>query len=262
MKQIKLDGNLILNEAKQIKISLDNNQNHTIESKNIKNQELDEKSLWLIANEYDNLLEWKRLAARLGLTRQDIQIIESKYLHKDGIVECLYQVLLKWRVREPENSSFAYFKNVLMQSRKLLKNKKEKFFLKIDKIQENNSINNEKNINKLRFYIKLLNLESRIGDLANIKLSQKDLWFISGLVCGEWRSISRVLELNENQISQIEAKYLSTDGLRECCYQSLLTWSEIFNEKTNLEEICLTLLSQNLNLYLKKLLENYFLNEN
>ena len=39
----------------------------------------------------------------MSLTEQELLIIETKYLAKDSLKECFYQMLLKWRLKEPEN---------------------------------------------------------------------------------------------------------------------------------------------------------------
>lgn len=95
-----------------------------------------------------------------------------------------------------------------------------------------------------------------IPELAEVKLNEKALWKISDLICEEWKPLSRDLGIRETNIAQIEAKYLYTDGLRECCYQSLILWSEIAGDfKPNLENICLCLIDRGLNLYAKNVLE-------
>jgi hypothetical protein len=71
----------------------------------------------------------------------------------------------------------------------------------------------------------------------------------------EWKTISRNLNLTELDLISIEMKYMQTDGIRECCYQSLLKWSQFFYEQTSLESLCLSMIQMNLNLYAKQLLE-------
>ena len=42
------------------------------------------------------------------LSEQELLVIEAKYLMKDSLKECFYQMLLKWRLKEPENCYLEY----------------------------------------------------------------------------------------------------------------------------------------------------------
>jgi hypothetical protein len=116
---------------------------------------MNEKFLWLIANNYDNLSEWKSVAIT-GLTLQlsDIQNIEARHLIADGLKECFYQCLLKWRVKEPENCYLNYFLGVILLS------KLNKSCEMVNSLRDNilnaskeSKLHEEKAISRLRFYL-------------------------------------------------------------------------------------------------------------
>ena len=69
---------------------------------------MSEIELWIIAELNDNIENWKLSGKLLGLTDQELLVIESKYLAKDSLKECFYQMLLKWRLKEPENCYLEY----------------------------------------------------------------------------------------------------------------------------------------------------------
>jgi hypothetical protein len=227
--------------------------------------EMSENSLWLLANEYDDLLEWKTLGASLSLSAQDLQQIECKYLSKEGPRECLYQALLKWRLREPENCHLKYFLVDILRNKL---SKSEEFLARLSQKLSKNDDQNESSKKKLNFYLKQLLIKTKhrknetLVD-CSIRLSERDLWRASDFLCTEWKSVLRGLNassaLSESHIVQLESKYLHINnqcGVRECCYQALLLWSEVSGaEQANLEHLCLSLLSSGLNFYAKKLLE-------
>jgi hypothetical protein len=231
------------------------------------NEEMSEYHLWLITNSYDNLLEWKDLAASLGLSQQEIQLIESRFINRDGLKECFYQTLLKWRIKEPENCTFANFFQIL--SVRLSKNadflasltKSVSEFVRKSELDEFKS---ERPV--LKSYLASLMSKAKKqrvlksefeSDLAleKVKLEERILWRASELICQEWKSIARALALTESTIFQIESKHLLQDGLRECCYQSLISWSQSLYEKANLEHVCLSLIHASFNLYARQFLE-------
>ncbi len=88
-------------------------------------------------------------------------------------------------------------------------------------------------------------------------MSEKNLWYASEYLFQEWKSIARYLSLSENDICLIDNKYYLKDGLRECCYQMLVKWRELFPNDCFLYNLCLKLIKINLNLYVCQLLE-YF----
>jgi hypothetical protein len=58
------------------------------------------------------------LGKNLSLTQQELLVIETKYLVKDSLKECFYQMLLRWRLKEPEN---CYFEFLYKKSTKFIK---------------------------------------------------------------------------------------------------------------------------------------------
>ncbi len=119
---------------------------------------MNEKFLWLIANNYDNLSEWKTVAITgLGLQLSDVQTIEARYLIADGLKECFYQCLLKWRVKEPENCYLNYFLGVIL----LVKLKKSSDM--VNNLRDNvlnasaePKVHQENASSRLRFYLNSL----------------------------------------------------------------------------------------------------------
>lgn len=220
--------------------------------------EMNEKYLWLIANNYSNLAEWKSVSLELGLDKSDLQIIQARYLISDGLKECFYQCLLKWRLKEPEHCYLGYFLNILRF--KLDKSNEEIFKLKEAILAESSRQVSHKSTTMLKFY--LSNLEQKKQTKLNesrlkMKLDETHLWSASGYLFQEWKAISRCLNLNELDLVSIEAKHLQSDGIRECCYQSLLKWSQCFYEQSCLEFLCLSLIKIEFNLYAKQLVEEF-----
>jgi len=220
------------------------------------NEELTEKQLWLITNEYDNLLEWKSLGKHLNLNEQDLQLIESKYLHKEGLKECLYQCLLKWRLYEPENCNLLY----LIDQFELHMNKSEEFVQNLKQKLCNDAKPVQKETRNIyNYYLKSLLMKKKLKisdlNLNEIQLNEKQFWQASALICHEWKTIARHLGLNEVDLIQIESKYLEIDGIRECCYQSLLLWSQKFYDHSSFEHFCLCLIKMRFNLFVKQLME-------
>ena len=56
----------------------------------------------------ETLANWKLTGKLLNLSEQELLVIEAKYLMKDSLKECFYQMLLKWRLKEPENCYLEY----------------------------------------------------------------------------------------------------------------------------------------------------------
>lgn len=241
LNQNSQDSNREMKKLKFNQIEILTNQN---------SKYLNEKHLWMITNEYENLEEWKQLAKHLSLTEHDTQIIETKYLARDGLNECFYQCLLKWRLKQPENCTFNYLASVLSK-----KFQKSKNFIK----KLNPRYPNTKACNLLDTYLNILNIEKI--HLTGRKLNEKSLWTMSDLICEEWKPISRCLGLRESNITQIELRYVQLDGIRECCYQSLLQWLETNIQEAGLEELCLVLVEMKLNFYAKQLLELFLLRD-
>ena len=70
----------------------------------------------------------------------------------------------------------------------------------------------------------------------------------------EWKSIGRGLNLSELDLANINLKY-SSEGIRECCYQTLILWNQIYYETSHLEYLCLNLIEMKFNLFAKKMIE-------
>lgn len=249
-------------------------------------QEMNEKHLWSLTLNYDNLNEWKSIASLLNLSKQDIDLIEFNYLSaRDGLRECFYQCLLKWRLIQPENCYFSYLSKLLV----LKLNKTNRFILKLAKsmhvlLDENYNLFKNESISLLNYYIGILNKynnkeinlnEFELSKVCAIflwlslkqtqakfifyflkfKLNEKQMWIASDLMCLEWKSISRCLGVLESDIDDIQTKHINNDGIRECSYQSLLLWSQINSNYSNLEHLCLSLFNMRYNLFAKQLLE-------
>lgn len=200
-------------------------------AKIVDKSELDDKALWTITNEYDTLDDWKSLAKCLGLSNQDILLIEHKY---DDLLECFYQMLIRWRLRQPENCNWNYLSKIINQ----------KF---------NKSIHLDTKKDSLVYHSKLCALKS----IDNVRLNEKLMWLVSDFMCENWKSIGRYLGLKESNLIQIETSYLSNDGLRECCYQMMLAWSQQFSSEAFVKNFSLKLIDMNFKFYAKQLLD-YF----
>ena len=219
--------------------------------------EMNEKHLWLIADSYPNLNEWKEVSLELGLESSDIQIIQARYMLSDGLKECFYQCLLKWRLKKPEYCYLNYFLNII----KFKFNESNEQISKLKEIiLTTSSSSMSQSAAMLKFYLK--NLEQKKKSKLNestlkMKLGESHLWSASGLIFQEWKAISRNLSLNELDLVSIETKHMQFDGIRECCYQSLLKWSQYFYEHSSLEDLCLCLIQMKFNLYAKQLVEEF-----
>jgi len=225
--------------------------------KHLDEEELNEKHLWLLTNAYDNLDEWKMLAMRLNLTKQDVDVIEFNHSSSlDGLRECFYQCLLKWRLIQPENCHFTFLCKIILnkfeKTNEFIENLAQVMFFK------------EKSESREREYKQILNnyLGSLLSKNTNtktrelsLKLDEKHLWSASEFICLEWKSIARNLGLKESDLTDIQMRYARFEGIRECCYQMLLLWSQYYSHNANLEYLCLSLIEMRFNLFAKKLLE-------
>jgi hypothetical protein len=222
----------------------------------INDLELTERELWLAANAYDNLLEWRELASHLGLTSAEIQTIEFKYSARDGLAECLYQSLLKWRVREPERCNLNELCSILRD--KFNKNVTflNTFAYEITRTSREAVKTDERN--RLGGYLKSLSNKSSSvkadQSLDSVQVEEKHLWAVSEHVCGEWKSVARALGLPESSLIQIEHRHMIGEGVRECAYQSLLAWLQQAS-RARLEDVCVSLIRAKFNLYARQLME-------
>ena len=228
-------------------------------------EELGERHLWLLTNAYDNLGEWKTLATLLDLSTQDVDLIEFNYLSSvDGLRECFYQCLLKWRLIQPENCHFSYLCKVLT-SKKLAKSLSLIERLAQTLLRANEQQKDAESRSMLASYIRHIQAKNEDKKYANtsvaeFNLAEKHLWSASEIICAEWKSISRCLGVKESDLMDIQARYARHDGIRECSYQSLLLWTQIYASSANLEHFCLTLISMRFNLFAKQLLEKLLFN--
>ena len=78
---------------------------------------LTEKILWHASGFL--FQEWKPIARCLLLTENDICLIDTKYYLKDGIRECCYQMMIKWRELCP---NICYFYNLCLKLIKICLN--------------------------------------------------------------------------------------------------------------------------------------------
>ncbi len=224
--------------------------------KHLDKEELTERHLWLLTNAYDNLAEWKLLAMRLNLTKQDTDVIEFNYSSSlDGLRECFYQCLLKWRLIQPENCYFTFLCKIILnkfeKTNEFIENLAQATFFKCKNEAR------ERDCKKiLNTYLDTLLSKHQDSSLnMSLKLEEKHLWATSEFTCLEWKSIARSLGLNESDLTDIHMRYARFDGIRECSYQSLLLWSQVFSHNANLEYLCLSLIEMRFNLFAKKLLE-------
>lgn len=206
-----------------------------------------EAQLWKLTNTYSCLNDYKQLALGLGLEENDVSVIDSKHLIRDGIKECFYQCLLTWRLQVPENCSLATFFRVLIERLE----KSDQFIA--DFKQRLSSSDSEKTKTILGLYAAKHGVEYE--KIKAVKLAESHLWEASSIMAREWRTIGRVLGLSELDLSSIEVKYLFTDGIRECCYQMLLLWLECSYDQADLECLCMGLIDMKLNLFAKQIIE-------
>jgi hypothetical protein len=182
-------------------------------------------------------------------------MIESMYLNKDGLRECFYQMLLKWRLRSPENCNFAYllktFRGYFKDDIKftsLIRSLTARIRGDAVKLEEA----------KFRFYVDKYAISNNLKEkLMDFQFNEKHLWNASNYIFQEWKVLGRYLSLSENDIYLIESKYFLKEGTRECCYQVLLKWREFNPEECNLNYLCKKLIQLNLNLFVCQLIE-YF----
>ena len=211
-----------------------------------KYDDMNEKELWNLTNKYSDLSDYKELSIALGLDKNDVSTIESKYLNREGLKECFYQCLLTWRLQRPENCSLEYFVQVLAnklnKTTEFIKQLTSRILLKSKE---------DKNKETLNFYIKMIGAENR---LDVFKLDDNNLWTASKFMAQEWKSIGRGLNLSELDLANINLKY-SSEGIRECCYQTLILWNQIYYETSHLEYLCLNLIEMKFNLFAKKMIE-------
>lgn len=208
---------------------------------------MSETYLWHLANKYSDLKEYCKIAVGLGLEENEISIIESKHLARDGLRECFYQCLLTWRLQNPENCTINYFLQMLEQ-----KIDKPKEF--IEQLKNRLDCNDlDKNRSILNVYLKQIMFDAE--KIVGIKLEESHFWEASGIMAQQWKNIGRSLGISEIDLFSVENKYLSTDGIRECCYQMFLLWSQCYYEKSNLEFLCLGLIEMKLNLFAKQFIE-------
>ena len=212
-----------------------------------------------------------------------MKLIELRYspaaAHHDGLRECLYQSLLKWRLREPENCTFSYLYQVMCScvaggggggggALNRLVNA-----IEASRDEKEEEERGQAEIDRLRLYLSQVEAKKKrqgkyvrrefreivasdSGDqLSGVRLDERQLWAGSELICAEWKAIMRVLGLAESSLVQIESRHMQSEGLRECAYQGLIAWSQIWHEQCHLERICLSLMRIGLNLYAKQFLE-------
>lgn len=212
---------------------------------------MNERQLWTLACKYSNLSEYRSIALALGVDGTDVQVIEAKYLMRDGPRECLYQCLLTWRLNQPDSCSLEQF----METLSIKLNKSDEFIQGLkQQILAIEDCSQYKEI--LEQYLSKYLSSSLVGsDKCDMKLDEGHLWDASGLMAQHWKFIGRNLGLSELDLGTIEAKYLFTDGIRECCYQTLLLWSQVFYSQATLENLCLRLIGMKFNLFAKQVIE-------
>lgn len=211
-------------------------------------EDMSERQLWTLACKYSSLSEYRLIALALGVDETDVQVIEAKYLMRDGPRECLYQCLLTWRLNQPDSCSLEQF----METLSIKLNKSDEF---IQGLQE--QISTIEDYGQYKVILEqYLGKYGLVGlDKCDMKLGEGHLWDASGLMAQHWKLIGRNLGLSELDLGTIEARYLFTDGIRECCYQTLLLWSQVFYSQASLEYLCLRLIGMKFNLFAKQVIE-------
>ncbi len=200
-------------------------------------EEMNERDLWILACEYPALSEWKKVAIDcLDLDGNDLFNIECKYLIRDGIKECFYQSLLLWRLRDPENCNKSYFLKRLSNHYNV-----NDFSIK-KQPNENQSFENK--------------LANGYGKRI---LDEDELWKVSEVLAMEWKPIARYLGVSELELKNIEFKYIMNEndasgGMRECCYQSLLIWSQQNYDNASLDKLLLAVMQLKYNLFVKQII--------
>ena len=208
-------------------------------------KDMNEGQLWDLACKYGRLNEYRSVALALGVDETDIQIIESKHLARDGLKECFYQCLLTWRLNQPDSCSLERFADTLATQLEKCESFVEE--LKQRLVAADSGISGHAVV--LEQYL------GKYGVGGEVKLDEGHFWDASGLMAQHWKQIGRSLGLRELDLTTIEARYLFTDGIRECCYQALLLWSQVACEAASLEYLCLRLIGMKFNLFAKQLIE-------
>jgi hypothetical protein len=258
------DSNFLQHDRMEKKCKFDNMNvdiAKKLSKKSANEDELNEKDIWMLVNKYDDLFEWEQIGKSLGLSKTDLQIIKYEHLDKidlGGLKECLYQVFLKWRMYEPENFNIGY----LLKFFKSKMNKTNDFIEDIKNSMSTKS--HEKSAQLMNHYFKVLidvkKNECKYEKDLHVYLNESELWKASEILNMDWKSIGRYLGISESDLNNIQIMYLRTDGLRECCYQTLLLWSQQFNDQTYLDNLCTFLIELRFNFYAKKLIENICFN--
>lgn len=232
-------------ERKVFKLDENSNLNHRSDDDD-NDQELNERDFWLIANVYDNLNEWRLLANALDLSEHDVQLIEAKHLQRDGLDECLYQVLIRWRLQSENPCTMRALVDLL--GTKL--NKTGPFLDQLMQSRCHRQLDYQQARRVLNAHAQTISVD--------VKLGEKQMWRAAEIICPQWKPISRCMGLDETQIAQIESRHASTDGLRECAYQSLLLCSEFDYENFTFTSLCSVLIKLKLNFYVRKLTQRLF----
>lgn len=253
-----------------------NKNEYATEDVNGADIELSEKQLWIMANHYSGLAEWERAGELLGLTRSDLCVIKLNHYHPHShlkqngsktneknenlkgltknVQECFYQVLLKWRMLEPENCSLTYLTSKLgsfqiTHSSVRLQNISSSYEKYVKYFQAVNNSNNQK-------------CEHEEKGQSEDELSERDLWRASDIVRAEWKSVARHLDVSESQLVQIEHSFSRApqDGMRECAYQTMLVWSQQSGcRRARLKHLACSLIEARLNYYAKQIIKQKIL---
>ena len=110
----------------------------------------------------------------MDLNEQDLIVIEAKYMLKDGIKECFYQMLLKWRLKTPENCVVSHLYEMMLSNTHLFQQSSVNKIIdsinnRLDKINEFNQ-----NIeNKLQFYIQKASANDSLEKKENLSKVNK-----------------------------------------------------------------------------------------
>lgn len=71
-------------------------------------------------------------------------------------------------------------------------------------------------------------MEDQSPQIRQNALNDSTLWQLSGGLYKEWKHLSRSLELPETELYNIEHTH---KDLRECAYQALLRWKDMFPQR-------------------------------
>jgi len=165
----------------------------------------------------------RQVARELGFDTNDIDKLHNEYDTKN---ECCYQALLQWWQRPPRNSS----KKLRQLHNSLCKTGQSECLLKVFREDDNyKSITYVSN-----------NSEIPVGILdSDINGNQTLLLEIARRLCGKWRMVGRLLDLEECVIDEVH--YNHNDS-KERAYRMLVKWRDKKGSEAKVSQLVAALL--------------------